>query len=109
MTEITTELMNRIVDKVKGPDNVFNLLDVERELIAEIGISADDAKRIVRAWDRTMTLQPGDLAKLFDPSWMRKQHCDHPDQHRTLERPRGAAPAAAGAGNSGSKPKEPSK
>ena len=58
---ITAEMIDRIVEKVKGPDNRFSLRDVERELAAETGISLQDARRAVRARDRKMLLRPEDL------------------------------------------------
>ena len=64
MMKITCDEMGRLVEKVMKPDNSFDLRDVERELVAETGMSAKDAKRVVRAWDRQMQVRPGDLAKL---------------------------------------------
>ena len=65
MMKITCDEMGRLVEKVMKPDNSFDLRDVERELVAETGMSAKDAKRVVRAWDRQMQVRPGDLAKLW--------------------------------------------
>ena len=54
---ITDELLARLADKaIKNPaeSNRYNLRDVVRELMAETGISAADARRIVRNWDRRL-------------------------------------------------------
>jgi len=78
MIEITVQQLKRIKEKVKKPDNSIDLRDIQRELVAETGMSAKDARRIVRAWDRQMLIRPGDLAKLFAKCHPIFRPCEQP-------------------------------
>lgn len=55
MTE--EQLMNECVEEARQPDNRFDLRDVERVLAIRLG-DRKRARKMVRAWDRKMTIRP---------------------------------------------------
>jgi hypothetical protein len=66
MTDITREAIEEIVESVEKPDGSFDLRDVEKAVAARFGLSAREAKRLVRALDRAMVIGTEGLTRLFN-------------------------------------------
>jgi len=64
--KITHEDILEISRSVQKPDNTYDLRDVEKELVASFSVTAAEAKRLVRAWDRANTLSPQQIARFWE-------------------------------------------
>ncbi len=64
ITITLTDVM-RLREKVKAPDGVFDLRNVERAIMEEFGVSAKVAKTIVRQVDRARTGRAKTLAQYW--------------------------------------------
>jgi hypothetical protein len=65
-TDITESEWNALIDTIKRPDHVFDLVDLARAVMAKFNVDEKTAKRLVRRNDQQTTMKPRDLARLWN-------------------------------------------